>query len=233
WARRSPPARRSRTGTDPTPWPRWPAPPRRARARSCSSTPSTGWRACCRWPPWCNTWAATRADEPGPGSGCGSEAAHTRVHCRVVTSRDSGPDPTSSPQATGTPRATGADLPRGPLRAGDKVQLTDPKGRMRTITLRPGNTVHTHRGWFSHDELIGGPDGTVVTTSGGVSYLVLRPLLSDYVLSMPRGATVIYPKDAAQIITMADIYPGARVVEAGVGSGGLTLSLLRAVGEAG
>src|SRR5699024_11578074 len=83
-------------------------------------------------------------------------------------------------RATGatTTRATGADLRRGPLRAGDKVQLTDPKGRMRTITLRPGNTVHTHRGWFSHDELIGGPDGTVVTTSGGVSYLVLRPLLS-------------------------------------------------------
>lgn len=173
----------------------------------------------------------------------------TRVHCRVVTSRDSGPDQTTSPHAVGTPhtstphtagttratttRATGADLRRGPLRAGDKVQLTDPKGRMRTITLRPGHTVHTHRGWFSHDELIGGPDGTVVTTSGGVSYLVLRPLLSDYVLSMPRGATVIYPKDAAQIITMADIYPGARVVEAGVGSGGLTLSLLRAVGEAG
>lgn len=139
-----------------------------------------------------------------------------------------GNDPTRIP-----PTVPGADLRRGPLRAGDKVQLTDPKGRMRTITLRPGNTVHTHRGWFSHDELIGGPEGTVVTTSGGMSYLALRPLLSDYVLSMPRGAAVIYPKDAAQIITMADIYPGARVVEAGVGSGALTLSLLRAVGEHG
>src|SRR5699024_12495685 len=95
---------------------------------------------------------------------------------------DPGPRPTpGTSRATGasTSRVTGADLLRGPLRAGDKVQLTDPKGRMRTIPLRPGNTVHTHRGWFSHDELIGGPDGTVVTTSVGVSYLVLRPLLSD------------------------------------------------------
>lgn len=145
-----------------------------------------------------------------------------------MTYRETGSDHSTTPNS-----APGADLRRGPLRAGDKVQLTDPKGRMRTITLRPGNTVHTHRGWFSHDDLIGGPEGTVVTTTGGVSYLVLRPLLSDYVLSMPRGAAVIYPKDAAQIVTMADIYPGARVVEAGVGSGALTLSLLRAVGEHG
>lgn len=122
---------------------------------------------------------------------------------------------------------------RGLLRDGDRVQVTDPKGRPSTITLRAGATFHTHKGSFGHDELIGEPEGTVVTTTGGVSYLALRPLLSDYVLSMPRGAAVIYPKDAAQIVTMADIYPGARVVEAGVGSGALTLSLLRAVGERG
>ncbi|WP_051154624.1 tRNA (adenine-N1)-methyltransferase [Ruania albidiflava] len=122
---------------------------------------------------------------------------------------------------------------RGPLRAGDKVQLTDPKGRLTTITLRPGQSFHTHRGSFEHDQLIGAPEGTVVSTTAGVEYLALRPLLADYVLSMPRGAAVIYPKDAAQIVTMADIYPGARVVEAGVGSGALTLSLLRAVGETG
>lgn len=104
---------------------------------------------------------------------------------------------------------------------------------MSTITLYEGESLHTHRGSLSHAELIGHPEGTVVRTSTGTEYLALRPLLADYVLSMPRGATVIYPKDAAQIITMADIFPGARVLEAGVGSGGLTLSLLRAVGDGG
>lgn len=127
----------------------------------------------------------------------------------------------------------GAELRRGPLREDDKVQLTDPKGKLHTITLHPGKVFHTHRGSFDHDELIGAPEGTVVSTTAGTDYLALRPLLSDYVLSMPRGAAVIYPKDAGQIVTMADIYPGARVVEAGVGSGGLSLSLLRAVGDSG
>jgi tRNA (adenine57-N1/adenine58-N1)-methyltransferase len=121
----------------------------------------------------------------------------------------------------------------GPLRAGDQVQLTDPKGRHHTITLEPGKEFHTHHGSFSHDALIGASEGTVVTTSGGTAYLALRPLLADYVLWMPRGAAVVYPKDAAQIIAMADIHPGARVIEAGVGSGALTLSLLRAVGVQG
>ncbi len=73
----------------------------------------------------------------------------------------------------------------------------------------------------------------MITTTGGVTYLALRPLLADFVLSMPRGATVVYPKDAGQIVHMADIFPGARVVEAGVGSGALTMSLLRAVGDEG
>ncbi len=132
---------------------------------------------------------------------------------------------------TDTP--TGADMRRGPFRDGERVQVTDPKGRPSTITLRAGTTFHTHKGSFRHDDLIGSPEGTVVETTGGVQYLALRPLLSDYVLSMPRGAAVIYPKDAAQIVTMADVYPGARVVEAGVGSGALTLSLLRAVGDGG
>jgi tRNA (adenine57-N1/adenine58-N1)-methyltransferase len=113
------------------------------------------------------------------------------------------------------------------------VQLTDPKGRHHTITLEPGKEFHTHQGAFGHDALIGAPEGTVVTSSGGTAYLALRPLLADYVLSMPRGAAVVYPKDAAQIVTMGDIYPGARVIEAGVGSGALTLSLLRAVGATG
>jgi tRNA (adenine57-N1/adenine58-N1)-methyltransferase len=121
----------------------------------------------------------------------------------------------------------------GPFRAGDLVQLTDPKGRKSTIELVPGKEFHTHRGQIPHDALIGQPEGVVVTSAAGTAYLALRPLLSDYVLSMPRGATVVYPKDAAQIVQMADVFPGARVLEAGAGSGALSCSLLRAVGSAG
>jgi tRNA (adenine57-N1/adenine58-N1)-methyltransferase catalytic subunit len=122
---------------------------------------------------------------------------------------------------------------RGPFQPGDLVQLTDPKGRRRTIELVPGKEFHTHRGALLHDDLIGQPEGVVVASAAGTSYLALRPLLPDYVLGMPRGATVVYPKDAAQIVQMADIFPGARVVEAGAGSGALSCSLLRAVGDEG
>ena len=122
---------------------------------------------------------------------------------------------------------------RGAFRPGDRVQLTDPKGRMHTVVLEPGAAFHTHRGALAHDALIGLPEGSVVVSSGGTPYLALRPLLADYVLSMPRGAQVIYPKDAAQIVAMGDIFPGARVLEAGAGSGALTCALLRATGEAG
>ncbi len=111
--------------------------------------------------------------------------------------------------------------------------MTDPKGRLHTITLTAGGQFHTHRGMFAHADLIGRPEGVVITNTAGIDYLVLRPLLADYVLSMPRGAAVIYPKDAGQIIAMADVFPGARVVEAGVGSGALTMSLLQAVGADG
>jgi tRNA (adenine57-N1/adenine58-N1)-methyltransferase len=127
---------------------------------------------------------------------------------------------------------TGADRRRGPLQAGDQVQLTDPKGRMHTITLEAGKSFHTHKGILEHDSLIGGSEGVVVTI-GNTQYLALRPLLSDFVLSMPRGAQVVYPKDAGQIVQMADIFPGAHVVEAGVGSGALSMSLLRAIGDTG
>lgn len=121
----------------------------------------------------------------------------------------------------------------GPLQPGDLVQLTDPKGRHHTFALVPGKVFHTHKGALQHDALIGQPEGIVATAASGVPYLVLRPLLRDFVLSMPRGATVVYPKDAAAIVGLADIFPGARVVEAGVGSGALTCSLLRAVGSEG
>ena len=121
----------------------------------------------------------------------------------------------------------------GPFREGERVQLTDPKGRLHTVTLEAGKQFHTHRGAIEHDALIGVPEGSVVTATAGTQYLALRPLLTDFVLSMPRGAAVIYPKDAAQVIAMGDIYPGATVVEAGAGSGSLTCALLRAVGPAG
>ncbi|WP_017975847.1 tRNA (adenine-N1)-methyltransferase [Actinopolyspora halophila] len=121
----------------------------------------------------------------------------------------------------------------GPFGPGDRVQLTDPKGRRKTIVLQAGGEYHTQHGVLSHDALIGLPEGSVVTSAGGTSYLAVRPLLSDYVLSMPRGAQVIYPKDAAQILMWGDIRPGARVLEAGAGSGALTCSLLRAVGNEG
>lgn len=117
--------------------------------------------------------------------------------------------------------------------AGDRIQLTDPKGKLYSFTITPGKEWHTHKGWITHDELIGLPEGSVVSTTAGLKFTAFKPLLADYVLTMPRGATIIYPKDAAMIIGVADIYPGARVLEAGVGSGALTLSLLRAVGDAG
>ena len=143
------------------------------------------------------------------------------------------PAPASVPRSQQITEPVGASRRRGPLRAGDQVQLTDPKGRVHTITLEPGREFHTHRGALRHDDLIDSPEGVVVRASGGTAYLALRPLLADYVLSMPRGAQVVYPKDAAEVVAFGDIFPGARVVEAGAGSGALTCSLLRAVGEGG
>jgi len=123
--------------------------------------------------------------------------------------------------------------PSGPFREGDRVQLTGPKGRLHTITLRADGELHTHHGVLRHADLIGQPDGSVATNSSGHDYLALRPLLRDFAMSMPRGAAIVYPKDAAQIVMQADIFPGAVVVEAGVGSGALSLALLRAIGPDG
>jgi len=121
----------------------------------------------------------------------------------------------------------------GPFRVGDRVQLTGPKGRMNTVTLETGGEFHTHRGVLKHDEVIGKPDASVVMSTNEIEYLAMRPLLTDFVMSMPRGAAIVYPKDAAQIVAAADIFPGAKVVEAGVGSGALSLWLLRAIGPTG
>lgn len=121
----------------------------------------------------------------------------------------------------------------GPFAVGERVQLTDAKGRHYTVELTEGAEFHTHRGAISHDTIIGLEQGSVVKSSNGNPYLVLRPLLVDYIMSMPRGPQVIYPKDAAQIVHEGDIFPGARVLEAGAGSGALTCSLLRAVGPEG
>ena len=121
----------------------------------------------------------------------------------------------------------------GDLAAGERITLTDQKGRRHNIVLRPGAVFHTTKGAIAHDAIIGGPDGTVVRSAGGQDYLVMRPVMHEFIVSMPRGAAVIYPKDAAHILMQADIFPGARVLEAGVGSGGLSIALLRAIGPEG
>jgi len=116
---------------------------------------------------------------------------------------------------------------------GDRIQLTDPKGKMYTFTITQGKEWHTHKGWIVHNDLIGLPEGSVVSTSAGLNFTAFKPLLGDFVLSMPRGATIVYPKDAAMIVGVADVFPGAKVIEAGVGSGALSISLLRAIGSEG
>lgn len=131
------------------------------------------------------------------------------------------------------PDAAYSGVHQGPLQPGEWITLSDTKGRRHSVKLERGKIFHTTKGGISHDELIDGPDAVVVRSVGGVEYLALRPLMADYSVSMPRGAAVIYPKDTAQIVTMADIHPGAKVVEAGAGSGALTCALLRAVGITG
>jgi len=116
---------------------------------------------------------------------------------------------------------------------GDRIQLTDHKGKMYKYTITQGKEWHTHKGWIVHNDLVGMPEGSVVSTSAGLKFTAFKPLLGDFVLSMPRGATIVYPKDAAMIVGVADIFPGAKVIEAGVGSGALAISLLRAIGPQG
>ena len=122
---------------------------------------------------------------------------------------------------------------RGPFKLGDSVQLTDERKRRQTVTLVDGGELHSHRGVLAHNDLVGLAEGSVVANSHGIEYLAFRPLFNDFAMSMPRGAAIVYPKDSAMIVTFGDIFPGAKVAEAGIGSGALTLALLRAVGESG
>lgn len=124
-------------------------------------------------------------------------------------------------------------LGSGPLQAGDRIQLTDEKGKMYSFYLSAGGQWHSHKGWINHDDIIGLEEGSTVVSNSGTKYQVLRPLYNDYVLSMPRGATIVYPKDSAIIVGFADVFPGARVLEAGAGSGALSITLLRAIGDTG
>ena len=121
----------------------------------------------------------------------------------------------------------------GPFAYGDRVQLTDAKRRHYTVILEEGGQFHSHKGIINHDDIVGMDEGSVIESTLGSSFLLFRHLMVDHVLSMPRGAAVIYPKDAAQILVEGDIFMGARVLEAGAGSGALSMSLLRAVGPEG
>lgn len=116
---------------------------------------------------------------------------------------------------------------------GDRVQLTDNKGRMYSITLAEGGQWHMHKGWINHDEVVGKSEGSILETNSGLKFQAFRPLLLDYTLSMPRGATIIYPKDAISIIGLADIRAGQKVLEAGAGSGAMSLWILRAISDSG
>lgn len=131
----------------------------------------------------------------------------------------------------GTGESTGGPADRGlshPLAEGELILLVDQKQRRYLVTLETGSEFQTHAGVIPHDDLIGRPEGGQVSTTRGQRFTVYRPTLSDYILSMPRGAQVIYPKDIGPILMLADIEPGSRVFESGVGSGALSMAMLRA-----
>lgn len=115
-----------------------------------------------------------------------------------------------------------------PFQPGERVLLFDSKGRRYLVSLQNGAEFHTHAGTVPHDEMLGRPEGSVFRSSLGARYIAVRPTLAEVVLKMPRGAQVIYPKDLGPLLILADIFPGARVLEAGLGSGALSMTLLRA-----
>ena len=131
------------------------------------------------------------------------------------------------------PHASASDGSVVNFAAGDRVLLVDARKRRHLVTLEAGGEFHTHAGIVKHDDLIGQPDGSTVRTTKGARLVAVRPTLAEYVLEMPRGAQVIYPKDLGPILMLADIFPGARVLESGMGSGALTTALLRAIGPTG
>jgi tRNA (adenine57-N1/adenine58-N1)-methyltransferase catalytic subunit len=118
-----------------------------------------------------------------------------------------------------------------PFEPGDRVLLVDGKQRRYLVTLAEGGEFHSHAGFVPHDQLIGQEDGSVVMSTRNARYTAFRPTLSDFVLKMPRGAQVIYPKDLGPLLMLADVFPGARIFESGVGSGALSMTLLRAGAE--
>ncbi len=120
-----------------------------------------------------------------------------------------------------------------PFEAGERILLTDTRDRRYLIVLGTGKQFHSHLGAIEHDDLIGAPEGSTVRTTNGAPVTAFRPTLSDFVLKMKRGAQVVYPKDIGLILVYADVHPGATIVEAGTGSGSLTLALSRAVGAEG
>ena len=121
----------------------------------------------------------------------------------------------------------------GPFEAGERALLLDQRGRRYLVTLKTGETWHSHGGALAHDVLIGSPEGTEVRSATGMMFRAFRPRMADFVLKMPRGAQVVYPKDVGAILVEADVYPGSRVVEAGSGSGSMTIALCRATGPEG
>jgi len=116
---------------------------------------------------------------------------------------------------------------------GDRIRLEDEKGRMVSFTLKPGATFHTHKGWILHDDLIGKAEGSIIETNSGMKYQAFTPLYPDFALGMPRGATIIYPKDAALIIGYGDVRRGQKIIEAGAGSGALSIAVLKTLAGSG
>ena len=177
-----------------------------------------------------------RSPEPAGAVVPGPTATGTDGPAEPTRSSPSSPPAPSAPgrpPRSGVRGVLGQAGRRGPFRYGERVQVTDSKGSRSTFLLDPRGCFQSRRGGFRHRDVVGLDEGTVLTTETGHELLLLRPLLADYVLSMPRGAQVVYPKDSGQVIAMGDIFPGARVLEAGVGSGALTMSLLSAIGESG
>ena len=174
-----------------------------------------------------------RSPEPAGAVVPGPTTAGTDGPAEPTRSSPSVPSAPGRPPRSGVRGVLGQAGRRGPFRYGERVQVTDSKGSRSTFLLDPRGCFQSRRGGFRHRDVVGLDEGTVLTTETGHELLLLRPLLADYVLSMPRGAQVVYPKDSGQVVAMGDIFPGATVLEAGVGSGALTMSLLSAIGESG